>query len=127
MIKVVKVTIDKIDRRINLTVSKYLDLSNYYTKGEIDALISESINLHEQIDFADATGILTITFDDERRANFPRPKTQAFSVVVIDEETGETEDVEILGYLPTITKENDIIQSIKLDGIFGTGYILLTN
>lgn len=74
----------------------------------------------EPIPFTDAEGLVTINFTEEMVDQFPRPNTTAFNVV------GEVE-TEITNYITTITKENDIIQSITLDGIFGTGYILLTN
>lgn len=75
----------------------------------------------ENIPFENAEGLVEIDFiANDRFAKFPRPKTTAFMV------DGDTE-TEITGYLTTITKEEGIIQSITLDGIFGTGYILLTN
>lgn len=74
----------------------------------------------EKVTFTDADGLIEIPFTEEMHTKFPRPKTTAFMV------DGDTE-TEITGYLTTITKENEIIQSITLDGIFGTGYILLTN
>lgn len=74
----------------------------------------------EPINFTDAEGLVTINFTEEMVALFPRPNTRAFSVV------GGVE-TEIINYITTINKTDNVITSIVLDGIFGTGYIILTN
>lgn len=74
----------------------------------------------EPIPFTDAEGLVTINFTEEMIALFPRPNTRAFMV------DGDAE-TEISDYLMTINKTDNVITSIVLDGIFGTGYIILTN
>lgn len=74
----------------------------------------------EPINFTDAEGLVEIEFTEEMIALFPRPNTRAFMV------DGDAE-TEISDYLMTINKTDNVITSIVLDGIFGTGYIILTN
>ena len=74
----------------------------------------------EPIEFTDASGLVTINFTEEMSELFPRPNTRAFNVDV-------GEETEIINYITTINKTEGNITSITLDGIFGTGYILLTN
>lgn len=100
---------------------------------EIKAVVNQHANQleslqiggnYESIPFVNATGIVTISFteENERIAKFPRPKTQVWNTF----EDSEDEE-EITGYKPTLEKEGGIIQFLELDGIFGTGYIILTN
>lgn len=86
---------------------------------EDENLVLKSANIpFEVIPFTDADGVIEI--DMTNRQRFFIPKTNAYNV------TGDNEDL-INGYAQRLVRVNDVIESITLDGIFGNGYILLTN
>lgn len=78
--------------------------------------------LYEVIPFSGADGPLSIDFTvGDRESVFPRPKLEAFNTP--DEDT----EIKISGFQQVIKKNSNNIVTIELDGIFASGYILLTN
>lgn len=100
----------------------------YYVNrvGTLVKLLDDVTDSFELISFDDADGIVTIDFSiNDREALFPRPNIDVFNIVEVNETT--IKDVRILGYSEEIVKVDGTIDEVVLDGIFGAGYILLTN
>jgi len=93
-----------------------VDLSNYYTKEEIDAKL-----YFEKINFTASNGLQLIDFTlNQRGIKFTNFAIKVFNVA------GNIE-TEVKGFSNTVTKASGLVTSVSLDGIFGNGYILITN
>ena len=102
-----------------------------YTKNKFMATLTETIlsrlaaleaaNVSERVPFTDVEGTIEIDFTvSSRNVKYVPEKALAYYVI-------DGKSVLVEGYSISIDPSSGLVSTLILDGLFGTGYVLLTN